>query len=350
MSTLQNHFIKNLNFTNFKCFKDLEVNNIQRVNLIGGKNNVGKTSFMEGIELFVSSSECYELAYNIRKMVRRRQSNMRRDSYFELDFIYENNSILQMNIDNKNLKIEYIEETRKTNDDDFFKDDHLYEYNPSLKLKIDSDEKILSIDKILTRPMPIRREKYNTMGFNNNFIPSAKTEERDIAIYYGELINLNKEDFLNNSLKLFDENLVSLKQIATDRDIVLKVSLKNRELPILLSSLGEGINRYIAILCAIWVSKDGYLFIDEIENGIHYRNYKKLWKIIFEASYIANCQIFITTHSKECIEAFNEVNEDNNGSYFEFYRNQKTNLITAKHRDNNQLQYALTHDGEIRGE
>ena len=131
--------------------------------------------------------------------------------------------------------------------------------------------------------------------------------------------------------------------------MILKLKLKNRDTPVLLSSLGEGINRYIAILCAIWASKDGYLFIDEIENGIHYTNYEKLWKIIFDASEKAKCQIFITTHSKECIEAFNRVNENDEGIYLEFYKNQKNGLIVVKERDNEQLEYALTHNSEIRG-
>ena len=52
---------------------------------------------------------------------------------------------------------------------------------------------------------------------------------------------------------------------------------------------------------------DIYLFIDEIENAIHYTNYEKLWRIILEASEKANCQIFITTHSKECIESYARV-------------------------------------------
>ena len=92
------------------------------------------------------------------------------------------------------------------------------------------------------------------------------------------------------------------------------------------------------------------MFIDEIENGIHFTNYKKLWKIIFEASKLANCQIFITTHSKECIEVFNDVNINNEGNYLEFYRNQKNNLIVVKQRDNEQLNYSLVHNMELRGE
>jgi hypothetical protein len=45
----------------------------------------------------------------------------------------------------------------------------------------------------------------------------------------------------------------------------------------------------------------------------------------------------LDSHHKECIEAFNEVNQENEGSYFEFYRDEKTNLIVTKQKDNKQL-------------
>ena len=344
---MDNHFIKNLSFTNFKCFEKIDIDNIKRVNLISGKNNVGKTSLMEGIQLFVSSSDSLELSWNIYNMMKRRQSNLRSDRYFELDFIFENSSFVELSINKKEIiKIEYYD-----TEDIPYDDNSIDKYQPSLKLSINNDERFVSIDRILHRPIPImRKDRYDTVRSRVNFIASTTTDEREIAILYGKLVDLNKENFLNNSLKIFDENLIALKQKATDRDIVLKVSLKDRELPILLSSLGEGINRYITILCAIWASKDGYLFIDEIENGIHFTNYPKLWKIIFEASKMANCQIFITTHSKECIEAFNQFNSQNEASYIELYRNTKNNLIVAKNKDYEQLNYELTHNLEFRGE
>jgi AAA15 family ATPase/GTPase len=305
---------------------------------------------MEGIELSVSSSDCLDLSLNIYEMIRRRQSNLRQSRYFELDFIFENSSKVELTVNDKNIKIQYSE-TMEEEADNIFNDENLMiEYEPSLKLNINSEEKNIPIERFIHKPFMIRKERYASVESKINFIASTTTDERNIAILYGKLIDLNKEDFLNDSLKLFDENLVALKQKATDEGVILKVTLKNRELPVLLSSLGEGINRYIAILCGIWASKDGYLFIDEIENGIHFTNYTKLWNIIFEASEMANCQIFITTHSKECIEVFNEVNQKNNGSYFEFYRDEKTNLIVTKQKDNEQLEYELTHNIEIRGE
>jgi len=347
---MQNHFIQTLSFKNFKCFQSINISNIQRVNLISGQNNIGKTSFMEGIELIVSSNNTLDLSFNIYEMMRRRQSSISRNRYFELDFIYENALSSELSINDKKINIQYTEYL-PDKAEDLYEEENLYiEYQPSLKLIVNSDERIIPIERLVDRPHIVRRDKYNNIKSKINFITSTTTDERKIAILYGKLIDLNKENFLNESLKMFDENIVSLKQKATDRDIILKVSLKDRELPVLLSSLGEGINRYIAILCAIWASQDGYLFIDEIENGIHFTNYKKLWKIIFEASKLANCQIFITTHSKECIEIFNEVNVCNEGSYLEFYRNQKNNLIVAKQRDNEQLNYSLTHNMELRGE
>jgi len=270
---------------------------------------------------------------------------------------------MEINSQNSNLKIEYFDEFIKKTDTQnrmieymnissvsnqnlFGEDDLIVTHEPALKITLFGKEILAPLERIMSERIVRRSLESKTVI---NYVSSSATDEKEIAIYYGKLIDINKEKYLDESLSLFDENIVALKQKVTDRDVVLKLALKDRPTPILLSSLGEGINRYIAILCAIWASKDGYLFIDEIENGIHYTNYKKLWKIIFEASKMANCQIFTTSHSKECIEAFNEINQDDEGVYLEFYKNQKNGLIVVKQRDNEQLEYALSHNSEIRG-
>jgi AAA15 family ATPase/GTPase len=364
---MESHFIKNVEFKNFKCFKDLKVKELKRVNLIGGKNNIGKTSFMEGLELYLSSKDIYDVIASLYKMIKRRQYNTRQSNrYFEFDVIYKNNSLMEINSQNNNLKIEYFDEFVKKTDTQnrmidyidvssisnqnlFGEDNLIVTHEPALKITLLGEERVLPLDRIMSeRISMVRRNTEAKVAIN--YVSSSTTDEKEIAIYYGRLIDINKEKYLDESLSLFDENIVALKQKVTERDVVLKLALKDRATPILLTSLGDGINRYIAILCAIWASKDGYLFIDEIENGIHYTNYEKLWKIIFEASKMANCQIFATTHSKECIEAFNKVNLEDDGIYLEFYRNQKNGLIVVKERNNEQLEYALTHNREVRGE
>ena len=345
---MNNNLIE-INIKNFKSLEELNIKNLKRINLISGKNNVGKTAFMEAIELFVSSNDVLDLNINIYEMIKRRQKTIQ-ERYFELDFIYENSTKTEIKNNNKNISIEYIEMSDE-NLQELFQDsdgNYYFNYENFLKLKVNQQEKIIPIDTILHNPSMVRRERMKNIKSKITFINSTIIDEKEIAVLYGKLVDFNKEEFLNDSLKLFDENIIALKQKATKSGIVLKIALKDRELPVLLSSLGEGLNRFIAILCGIWASKDGFLFIDEIENGIHYTNYPKLWKIIFEVSKKANCQVFITTHSKECIESFNQCNNEE-GVLLEFYKNKK-NKIVAKTRDKELLDYSLSHNGRVRGE
>ena len=43
-------FIKNIKIKKYKCFENFEVDGFKRINLIGGKNNIGKTAFLEALE------------------------------------------------------------------------------------------------------------------------------------------------------------------------------------------------------------------------------------------------------------------------------------------------------------
>ena len=354
MSEYGEHFIREIEIKNYKLFKDFKAKGFGRVNLIGGKNNVGKTAFMEALELFISTNDTLSFSYYLYLLIRRRQSSNRRDRYFELDFLYKNSQKMLIENSYKKIEVEYLEELPDIIND-ISEEANLYiKHEPSLKLTVNDNQKIFSVSRILDRPpIGMRRPLDFNKEIKINFISSATTDERDIAILYGKLIDLNKESFLNNSLRIFDDNIISLKQKATDRDIVLKLQLKNQELPVLLSSVGEGVNRYITILCGIWASQNGFLFIDEIENGIHYTNYDKLWKIIFLVSKEANVQVFATTHSKECIESFNRVQKELNDEdtfYFEMYKNIKNDNISMRQLDAKQLEYELNHQGRYRGE
>ena len=42
--------INSFQIQNFKCFKDFKTEGFERINLIGGKNNSGKSCLLEGIQ------------------------------------------------------------------------------------------------------------------------------------------------------------------------------------------------------------------------------------------------------------------------------------------------------------
>jgi AAA15 family ATPase/GTPase len=53
---MNNHFLTEIEIEQFKCFENFKAEGFKRVNLIGGKNNVGKTAFMEACFINVAST------------------------------------------------------------------------------------------------------------------------------------------------------------------------------------------------------------------------------------------------------------------------------------------------------
>ena len=46
------------------------------------------------------------------------------------------------------------------------------------------------------------------------------------------------------------------------------------------------------------------ILLDEFENGLHQSGQSKLWDIIFELAKNLDVQVFVTTHSNDCIKSF----------------------------------------------
>ncbi len=82
------------------------------------------------------------------------------------------------------------------------------------------------------------------------------------------------------------------------------VKLDGLDEPIPLRALGDGANRIVGLALALVHAKGGLLLVDEIENGIHYSAQADLWRWIFETAARLRVQVFATTHSYDCIKAF----------------------------------------------
>src|SRR6185437_7768619 len=179
---------------------------------------------------------------------------------------------------------------------------------------------------------------------NGQFIDSYGMSYAEIKRNFNTVQMANEESSLDSILKSFDDSINGFKII----DDKPKCFVNDKWIDI--TEMGDGTRHLISIVISLFYSKDGYLFIDEIENGVHYTYLSSMWKIIFELSKKLNCQVFATTHSRECIEAFNKLNEDNEGIYIELYKNQKNNSMMVQYRNYEELQYSLTNAGSFRGE
>ncbi len=77
-----------------------------------------------------------------------------------------------------------------------------------------------------------------------------------------------------------------------------------------LGSMGDGMRRMMALSTSLAFTKDGCLFVDEIDTGLHYSVMANMWKLVIEKAIASNIQVFATTHSWDCIAGLSELLSD----------------------------------------
>jgi AAA15 family ATPase/GTPase len=261
--------LREITINNFKTFDDFKIDGLTQINLISGKNNVGKTTFLESCYINLVS---HDIEHYISSFIKR--------GSLEIYDGFRNRKNLDKICINSNIN--------------------------QTAVNVEADSIIIEVNGVSkTYPryeMTKLMENIAVDSSNINFIPSFPINNDSLSFLFSRIQIARKKDLVNNSLaENFDENIVEFDFILGEP----KLFVLNREKGwVPLSEFGEGIKRFLSIICAIWASQDGACFIDEIEDGIHYLHYKKLWQIIFNTTKEANCQIFASTHSKEMIENY----------------------------------------------
>ena len=82
------------------------------------------------------------------------------------------------------------------------------------------------------------------------------------------------------------------------------VRLEGRSHPVPLKSLGDGAVRLFGVALALANSRNGFLVIDEAENGIHHSIQESFWRMVLRTARANNVQVLATTHSIDCVRGF----------------------------------------------
>ena len=286
--------LENINIIDYKCFKDFKLDGIKRINIISGTNNVGKTALLE--VLFIENSVWYDSLTVIAK-----NRNIKNEYYqtylknIKYSFIAHNlsHSFEVKNKNNLNKK-EIVEKKKLNSDYDQFTCAY---YND--KLMFDPLDNINMFDS----------GKYK-------YINSSKPSNEKLIKLYSKIQTLGLQHKFLTYLQLLDSNIKWLEPQLINDELVLRVNLANPEISLITSELGEGVNRYIEILASMLsIEKRNNheiksIFIDEIENGLHYSKLLDIAKAIIEIAQKEDIQVFITTHDRDTIEAFAKASEE----------------------------------------
>lgn len=170
------------------------------------------------------------------------------------------------------------------------------------------------------------------------------------AVRFSQIVQDAKEETIIRSLNELYPDIDDVRLNVYGGGNILLASVKGLgKLP--MSSVSGGINKYLTILINIGHQRRHVVLIDEIENGLYYRDLTGAWKGIAAACREADCQVFVTTHSLECLRALlpllDEQSED-----FTLLRTEKLNKedkeIVLVQFPGRELKDAIEHGFEIR--
>lgn len=327
------HFIQYIDIDRYKCFSDFSAHGFQRVNLIAGKNNVGKTALMEVLCINVCSPT---IGNFFRSLISTYWDRKKTDyAYKTFDNKDASNNILkQANTLKNKTNIQTIE--FKSNDSELSRKYEI-NINNSNNSILEADMNIFSIS-----------EKANDLSIC--WISSSRDSQKEIINSFISIQEKDREDDLNRFINSFDSEIEKVKVIGDS--IQCRVTAPDGTFSYRdISEYGDGLRLYISVIADMFTAENRYVFIDEIDNGVHYTLLDKLWDIILTLSKELNVQVFATTHSRECIESYCRVvekHQERDISFITLVKN-KDKQIKAIVRDYDTFTDSIHDSREVRG-
>ncbi len=285
---------------NYRRIKNIKLNNLKRLNLFVGPNNSGKTSILE----------CFYLMTRLNDIAAFLEAEQLRSKSEELDpeVIVKNipSRIHTSGIFNElPTKLIISKENTEENIDRtaYLTTLHAYatygekEWKAHTNIYQNSDPQIF-----YTSAAHLCKA-----CFTSPYLHNQKTVHR--AHHYVVQHKLIKRiiDFLKAEVDPTIENIEQTTPSGNSRFIVTSSIHKSG---IDITKYGEGLQRIFEIALLLAYCNNGVLCIDEIDSGIHNKLLKKFTAFVLELAQAFNVQVFISTHSKECVDAFAALDSD----------------------------------------
>jgi len=360
----------------YRSLKEIKLDDFRQFNLIIGKNNSGKTNLIEAMYQSINPGNAsllgktnmwrrlnvidpeiwrtvfYKLKLSNKIEIISKIDSPPRERILQIFPLFNSEVIKEGFSQNPNKNHDIIEDSTSIEPD--------FINGLFLELHYKENDKISDIftSTIFTQDIefdPVRDQGkvINPFTLNNNEKYKCQSRGKIITgetIYsalwkrFKKIAVKKKKDEIINILKEFDSNLVDLELIGDNIYADLGYSEK---IPIQI--MGYGFLKMLALLTDIRNEKGYIILIDEIENGLHYRNLKTMWKAVFKAAMLMNNQIIATTHSFECIRAFIDTypKNDDNLRVFRIERDEDDNYKVTKF-NKEQVKTYLDNKWEIR--
>ncbi|MGL2594309.1 AAA family ATPase [Helicobacter pylori] len=325
--------IQSVRIKNFKNFKNTQIDGFTKLNIITGGNNVGKSNLLEALYCLVGKSmhpcaNITEIYDNIRKEPLTSES--KNLMFYGLDTEKEIQIVTTLdNNQTLDLQIKFIaSENQKVIESQIIPTAEQTQMSSQLNFTLKKNNEEIYNDHLNIAKVPNFPPIPNQSGYNRqfkNFDPnqlqkllpfeSAVIIPSDVVYRQAHMIqavskicsNNQLEEELNKHLNQFDNNIQS---ISFNTNNQLKLKVKNIKEKVPLSVFGDGLKKYLHIVSAFMADNAKTIYIDEVENGLHFSRMKLLLRCVIDFindNKDGNLQVFMTTHNQEFIEILDQV-------------------------------------------
>ena len=330
--------LPNLSITGFRGIDDLSISRLGRVTLLAGKNSIGKTTVLDAVRVYAARGRYTELGGLLHRLEEVLVDN---DEYgngsinpdWTALFYRRNESVgacISIGPESVDGQLT-LEKTLLTDEQSSYlgqlppgelPDDHVY----TLKILFRGNEHYIPwivpqnplVSRVVGRRLrnAIAHSSVGSLSGEVELPSPVKCESlgpgvmpnEDIARFWSNVALTDGEEDAVRALRLIFgsgiERVAVVPRVGSGIANRVLVKLGGHDRPVPLRSLGDGATRLFGVALALANSIDGFLLIDEAENGIHYSVHSDYWRMVLRSAQENNVQVLATTHSSDCIRGF----------------------------------------------
>lgn len=374
-------FIDSLEIEGFRGFSKLSIPTFGKVNLITGKNNAGKSSLLEAIRILVmqGSVDTIQSILNYREEIndaidldhefvgtdfgpyRNLFTGFPDFSTSPVGFSIKASGRIQSGL--SALSVNAAWAVKRDTDKgvisyepappDLFGD---VEGIPALELIAGERRRVLPLR---FRSLPKRSMGMSPFGESASELvrcvyldPFSSKSTGQLGTLWDAIALTDSQNDVVKALQLISPDIEAVSMIGSGeprfRSRTAIVRSRQFNAPVPLRTFGDGVNRLFGIILSLCNAKNGVLLIDEFENGLHYSVQTSIWKTIFRLASDLNIQVFATSHSRDCVVAFQEAATESpqNGVLIRLTR--KDSVVLPTTFSERELEIATENEIEVR--
>jgi energy-coupling factor transporter ATP-binding protein EcfA2 len=313
------HMIRSLKAENFRCFEEISLPDLRRINVLVGKNATGKSALLEVVRLALGGTPAVLWAMNqirgfipaITQPPSREQFEAIWSPYF---FDFNSNSPIYTECQDNNgrkatLKVSYDPQKSVTtvpqSQPPGAQPIPISTIVPMAFERVDFSGRSSTLYASVNVQGAYIFDPGPELGVVTEFFPSFfANPQQQAAQWFSQLSVQKREKGIVDAVREeFEPALENLMVLAPGPAPAIFASVKYLKEKLPLSLMSAGINRFVTLLAAILIRGKGVLLIDEVENGLFYKTLPSLWKYLLKFAVENDTQLFVSTHSLECVRA-----------------------------------------------